>query len=177
MKGDVEIILTDELNLKDFPQMAPQMRRDGVRTVLNKYTGFFMKTKPSRSQHPLVRDIMRLLEKSGNGLIQKSELKEALRELIKKNTGKNQINKKSHGLRKIRLAKTRKSKRPALRSSSDSSETVQQHVFKDCLFKFLQYMVLILFPLSWFFLEKTETTTKVVSPTLETVVSPLLSKR
>jgi len=92
------------------------MSRHGLRTVLNRFEGFFLEKKPSRRQHPLVRDVMRLLEKSGNGQIQKSELKEALRELIKKNTGENQINEKSHGLRKIPLDKSRKSKRPALRT-------------------------------------------------------------
>jgi hypothetical protein len=85
-KDQVEDILKNELKveMKDIPKMVSLMSLDEARSVLKCFELKFGSEDSPGSQHPLVSDLMKLLEKSGNVMIQKSELKEALRQLSKK---------------------------------------------------------------------------------------------
>ena len=101
---------------------------------------------------------MEFLEKSGNGVIQKSELKEALGELANEKTGSSENNKKAQKLGKSD-ASTSKSKRPALRRESLCKETAQKSVFMAYFYVFLGYMILFLCHIFGFFLQMIPDTT------------------
>ena len=80
-------IKIDDLLQNDFPEMPKKMNRHELRSVLNHFRGWFVAESSQSFQNPLVKEVMEFLEKSGNGVIQKSELKEALEEFINEKTG------------------------------------------------------------------------------------------
>jgi hypothetical protein len=86
-------ILRDEIDIQNndllqnyFVEITGKLSRHDARSIFDIYSGYMVMKNPQSFQHPLVSFVMHFLEKSGNGLIQKSELKEALRQLNNEKT-------------------------------------------------------------------------------------------